>query len=140
MSVIIEEKFRNEIGEIKMKVSPYIFFNDNCAKDAAQLYEKAFNVKAHMEMTPEGVSHAQLVVGNDTIMFCDSPGEPASIGNNIMITIKFDDTTADAARAAYHILKEDGEVIMEVENTDWSKFFSLVVDKFGVKWNFCQDL
>jgi len=136
-----EIQIPNNKGESSMKISPYLFFNGNCAK-AIALYEKAFQVKAE-RMPYEGaealVSHAQFEIGGDFIMLCDAPPEnPAQFGNNMMITIQFHESELPAVRAAFDTLKEDGEVIMELAETAWSKCFGLLTDKFGVKWNMCQ--
>jgi len=132
-----------------MKVSPYISFNGNCA-EAVALYEKAFNSKANIELyenampgvAPAGyVLDAQLQIGGDTVMLNDvMPNMPkADIGGNIMITIKFDEADANAMIAGFDILKDGGEVSMDWCEVPWSKRFSLVTDKFGTRWNFCQN-
>ncbi|MCL2828853.1 MAG: VOC family protein [Oscillospiraceae bacterium] len=125
-----------------MKISPYLWFNGNCA-EAVALYEKAFHVKAEVMPNEEAenlVGHAQFKLGNDFVMLCDVPADaPATFGNNMQITINFDAPDADAMKAAFHALKEDGEVLIALEENDWSKCFGLVVDKFGVMWSICQN-
>jgi len=124
-----------------MKISPYLWFNGNCA-EAVAFYEKAFHVKAEVEPNEEGgtlVGHAQFSLGNDFVMLCDVPAEtPATFGNNMQITINFDEPDAAAMKAAFHTLTEGGEVLIALEKTDWSNCFGLVVDKFGVMWSICQ--
>ena len=125
-----------------MKVSPYLWFNGNCAEAVAH-YEKAFNVKADATPNEEGgnlVGHAQIKLGNDFSMFCDvSADDPAKFGNNMQITINFDEPDAVAMKAAFNVLKEGGEVIIEPEVNEWSSYFGLTVDKFGVMWSVCQN-
>jgi len=124
-----------------MKVSPYLFFNGNCT-EAIAFYEKAFNVKAEIMLNEEAtnfVSHAQFEIAGDAIMLCDAE-QPINHGDNMMVTIRFHESELTIARAAFDTLKEGGMLIMELEETSWSKCFGLLIDKFGVKWNMCQSL
>ena len=125
---------------MNMQVNPYLSFNDNCA-EAIALYEKAFNVKAIVEISDEGknlVDHAEFKIGNDTIMLYDAQRE-IKTGDNIMITIRFTEDELAEAQKAFNTLKAEGNVIMELGETSWSKCFGLLVDKFGVQWNMCQN-
>jgi len=124
--------------------NPYLYFNGDCIK-AITLYEKAFNVKAEVMPNREAenlVEHAKFKIGNDAIFLCDAQ-YPVKTGDNMMIATKFDATsesTTAAAKAAFDILKEDGQVIMKLEETSWNKCFGILIDKFGVKWNMCGGL
>jgi len=121
-----------------MKVNPYLSFNENCA-EAVALYEKAFNVKALVEVNEQNrVDHAEFEIGGNLIMLYDA-AESINIGNNIMITIRFDEHELTEAKFAFDTMKEGGEVIMELGETSWSKCFGLLVDKFGIQWNMCQN-
>jgi len=131
-----------------MQVNPYVVFNGNCA-EALDFYKKAFSGEVKMisrykdapaeqgYVTPSEVAelilHAQLDIGGVVIMFCDtSPGLPYNVGNNIMLSVAFD--CGEAAKAAFANLKEGGSVIMELQETFWSKCFGMVADKYGVIW------
>ena len=131
-----------------MKISPYISFNGNC-QDAVNFYEKAFNAKAEInryketpkengykvqEGTEDLIMHAQLEIGGAMIMLADMPPEyPVKNGSNIAVMAEFDN--ADAAKSAFDVLKEGGEVSMELQETFWSKCFGSLTDKFGIIWN-----
>ena len=119
-----------------MKVNPYLSFNGNCV-EAVALYEKAFNVKAVIEQEENLISHAEFEIGDYQLMLFDSP-EPVKIGDNIMITIRFDKNEIELAKFAFETLAQSGEIIMPLEETSWSKCFGLLVDKFGINWNMCQ--
>ena len=125
-----------------MKVHPYLSFSGNCA-EAVALYEKAFQVQAVVYPNEESgnlIDHAEFTVGDDAIFMHDMTWEPVQIGNHMLITIKFDaddNAEAAAAKAAFAVLKEGGNLIEALEENDWNKCFGLLVDKFGVKWNFC---
>jgi len=129
-----------KIGEINMKVNPYLSFNGNCA-EAVAFYEKAFNVKAVVEIADEAnnlVAHAEFEIDGTPIMLFDAP-QPVKFGDNIMIIINFDKHERADAEKAFNILKADGNVIMELGETEWSECFGLLVDKFGIQWNICQN-
>ena len=131
-----------------MKISPCISFSGNC-EEAVRFYEKAFNVKAEIVrykdappdngyQTQEGtenlVMHARFELGGEIVMLCDMPPEyPVKKGDNIAIMAEFD--SADAAKAAFDVLKDGGEVSMELQETFWSKYFGSLTDKFGINWN-----
>jgi len=123
-----------------MKINPYLCFNGNCA-EAVALYEKAFNVKAVVEIADEAnnlVAHAELEIGGTPIMLFDAP-QPIKVGDSIMISITFDKHERADVEDTFNILKADGNVIMELGETDWSECFGLLVDKFGIQWNMCQN-
>ena len=131
-----------------MRICPYVSFKGNCA-EAVAFYEKVFKAKAEImrykDAPPDNgygftaknenyVMHAQFEVGGEIIMFCDTPPEnPIEVGDNIVIMVEFDD--ADTAKGAFDILKEGGEVYMELQETFWSKCFGSLTDKFGINWN-----
>ncbi|MCL2375296.1 MAG: VOC family protein [Firmicutes bacterium] len=121
-----------------MKLNPYLSFSGDCAK-AVALYEKAFGVKADIEMQAGStlVMHAEMKIGDSTVMMYDC-AEPVILGNNIMLTITFDVSEKAASAKAFDILSDDGKVIMPFQKTEWSECFGLLTDKFGVCWNMCQ--
>ena len=121
-----------------MIVNPYLSFNGNCA-EAVALYEKAFDVKAVIEINEQNlVGHAEFKIGGDDIMLFDSPA-PVKVGSHMMITIKFDEADASRMKAAFETLKENGEVVMDICEVPWSNCFGVVADKFGINWNICQN-
>ena len=131
-----------------MRICPYLSFNGNCAEVIA-LYEKAFGAKAEIakykdvpsedgyqlaEGTENLIMHAGLEIGGAMIMLSDMPPEhPAKIGGNVAIMVEFDD--AGVAKNAFDVLKEGGEIDMELQETFWSKCFGSLTDKYGVTWN-----
>ncbi|MCL2721799.1 MAG: VOC family protein [Treponema sp.] len=131
-----------------MKISPYISFNGNC-EEAVLFYEKAFNVKADITRykdapkendyqvqpgTENLIMHSQFELNGEMIMFADMPPEyQVKTGSNIAIMAEFDNT--ESAKSAFDALKEGGNVIMELQETFWSKCFGSLIDKFGIYWN-----
>lgn len=133
-----------------MAVDVYLTFNGNC-REAVTFYEKVFSVENTQLMTfgdakmgpdhqlPEEakalIMHTRLSILGSNVMFSDTfPGSPFTIGNNVTLAIVLDDEAK--LRAAYEGLKEDGKVVMELQETFWSKCYGAVTDKFGIEWQF----
>ena len=129
-----------------MEMNPYLTFEGNCA-EAFEHYAKIFGgeivfmetFRANKEMTskmPENkldmVMHAQLKLGNSTLMASDNPwDEPESI-QGIQVQTSFDDF--DEAKRVFESLAEGGKIKMPFEKTFWALGFGMLVDKFGVPW------
>jgi len=81
------------------------------------------------------VMHAQFDIEEGvTIMLCDyPPGESVKTGTNIALMAEFSNATA--ATTVFNALKEGGEIIMELQETFWSKLLGSLTDKFGIIWN-----
>ena len=130
-----------------MKVSPYLIFNGNCI-EAIKLYEKAFKTKAiycKYKDTPPSedypvqpgiedlIMHCVLNIGNETIYLSDTiPDSPSVFGNGSFVCAELDNT--DDIKSTFEILKEDGKVFCEPQETFWSKCYAELEDKFGLKW------
>ena len=71
-------------------------------------------------------------------MFSDVfPGSPFIAGNNISLSLVNADM--DGNQAAFDKLKEGGTVVMELQETFWSKSYGGLTDKFGIEWQFSYD-
>lgn len=131
-----------------MAVDVYLTFNGNC-REAVAFYEKVFNTDKPEIMTfgdapmnpdhqlPEEakalILHTRLSILGSNVMFSDTyPGSPFTIGNNITLAIVINDEAQ--LRAIYDELKEGGKVVMELQETFWSKCYGAITDKFGVEW------
>lgn len=67
-------------------------------------------------------------------MFSDTfPGQPVQSSNQVQICIMTD--KAEQAKRIYEALREDGQVVMPLQETFWSPAYGIVADKFGVNWN-----
>lgn len=126
----------------------YLMFNRNCM-EAIQTYEKAFAAET-VEIQKYGdmpanpafsiadadkslVLHARLRLGGMEIMCADSAGRSAG-GDNMYASI----TTKDAAfvQRAWDLLKQGGEVYMELAPTFFAALHGSLRDKYGVNWMF----
>jgi len=79
--------------------------------------------------------HAELKIEGDIVMFGDFfPGTQSVFGNNVQLTVVTDDP--EKTRRYYELLKEGGQVEMELQETFWSPLYASIIDKFGIYWQF----
>src|ERR1700731_630814 len=115
------------------------------ARDAIEFYQKALNAErifpqsfGEMPENPEfrlpedakeRVSHATIKVGESVLMLSDTfPGQPHATGNQVTICITTDD--AERSIQMFDALKQDGQVIMPMQETFFSPAYGSVTDKF----------
>lgn len=132
-----------------MTIQPYLNFNGNC-REAVEFYAEVFKINKPQIMTfgeiPGGVFpgseetknlvlHADLNVNGNIIMFSDAmPQNPVTIGSNFSLTLIT--KNIDELKEWYHKLKEGGNVTMELQETFWTKCYGMLIDKFGIGWQF----
>lgn len=131
-----------------MSVETYINFNGNC-REAVEFYADVFGTEKPKimlfgdmpsdngfpltEATSNLVMHTEIKVMGSTIMFSDVPPDmPFTAGNNISLVLRSDDM--DGLKAIFNQLKEGGHVMMDLQETFWSKCYGFVTDKFGIGW------
>ena len=132
-----------------MPFSPYLNFNGN-TKEALTLYKKAFDagepeIMLYKDMPPNEenpvldelkdlVMHAELKIKDTWFMFSDAPGMESNFGNGL--TLLYASKDQAELKKAFEVLRENGKVEMELQETFWSKSYGSLVDKFGVGWQF----
>lgn len=136
-----------------MAINVYFNFNGN-TREAVEFYAEVFGTEPPQIMTfgdsppdpahplPEEakhlVMHAMLFIDGSPVMFSDVlPGMPYTEGNNINLTLMNDDT--GKIKVWFDKLKEGGTVIMELQETFWSKCYGSLKDKFGIIWQLSHD-
>lgn len=136
-----------------MAVDVYISFNGNC-REAVEFYTQVFGTEKPQIMTygdappnpefalPEEaknlVMHTQLNIDGSRVMFADfSPGMPFVPGNNISLAVV--SKNLDEIKSQFNKMKEGGSVILELQETFWSKCYGKVKDKYGIEWQFSHD-
>lgn len=136
-----------------MSVDVYLNFNGNC-RQAVEFYAEVFGTEKPQIMTfgeappapefslPEQakdlVMHTRLNIMGSNVMFSDVfPGMEFIVGNNITLALVLNDI--DAVKSLFHKLKEGGTVVMELQETFWSKCYGQITDKFGIAWQFNYD-
>jgi PhnB protein len=129
------------------KLNPYLNFDGTAAK-AIKLYETALGAKVDNVMpwtdmpgqppspaTKDRIMHAVLRIGEGVVMVSDGPpGFPATPGNNLHVTLDFDDA-ADMARR-FEALSAGGKITMPLQDTFWGAKFGMLTDAYGVSWMF----
>lgn len=136
-----------------MSIETYINFNGNC-REAVEFYAGVFGTEKPKimlfgdmppddgypltEATKNLVMHTEIKVMGSTIMFSDVPPDmPFAAGNNISLVLRSDDM--DGLKAIFNQLKEGGNVMMDLQETFWSKCYGFVIDKFGIGWQLSYD-
>ncbi|MBM7660337.1 PhnB protein [Bacillus mesophilus] len=127
---------------------PYLVLNGN-GKEAVEFYEKSLDAKVlgiqtfgDLAENPEypmaeevkgRVMNAHLKVGNTDLMLSDTfPGNPYQIGSQVTIALLINQE--EKTREIFRNLQEEGQVLMELQQTFWSSLYGQVKDKFGVTW------
>ena len=131
-----------------MSVDVYLNFNGNC-REAVSFYAKVFKTEEPKFMTfgetppnPEypmpdeakdKIMHTRLNIDGSNVMFSDVfPGMPFVEGNNI--TIALVNKNIEELTSIFNQLKDGGTVVMDLQETFWSKLYGQVTDKFGIHW------
>ncbi|MBR0599391.1 VOC family protein [Sinanaerobacter chloroacetimidivorans] len=136
-----------------MSVQAYLNFNGNC-REAVEFYAEAFGTEKPRilsfgempsndgfpltEETKNLVMHAELKIMGSTVMFSDAPPDmPFIAGNNISLIITSSDM--EEIKATFHKLKVGGTVVMDLQETFWSKCYGFIIDQFGIGWQLSYD-
>lgn len=131
-----------------MPIEPYLFFNGRC-DEAIAFYTRAIGAEATFMMRyrdspdapppgtlPPGfedkVMHANLRIGDATIMLSDGNGDGGPRFEGFSLSMSLPDEAA--VRQAFTALVEGGQAIMPPDQTFWSPCFGMLTDRFGVGW------
>ena len=84
------------------------------------------------------VMHTDLKLLGSTVMFSDTPEVmPFRLGNNVSLAVVSNDQAQ--LRSIFGKLSQGGEIVMELQETPWSKCYGSLTDKFGVEWQVDYD-
>lgn len=135
------------------KITPYFLFNGNC-REAMEFYGKIFKAEPVLETfaevkaendpaltdeTKHLISHGELRIGGETIMFADVPPSYSyNFGNNIVTA--FRSSSMEEIKEVFSQLENGGTVTMPLQKTPWSECYGSVTDKFGMSWNLNHDI
>ncbi len=130
-----------------MPVSPYLFFNGNCA-EAMRFYEKTLGGKLETFMTyaenpdgqlpkgvaPDKIMHASLKLNDGSVIMAsdDMSGAPYKGMSGVAIATGY--STLAKTKAVFDALGAGGKVVMPFGKTFWSEGFGMVEDRFGTQW------
>ena len=129
-----------------MRLDIYLNYPGTC-EEAFRLYEKELHgritvLRRHADAPnpnipadwKEKVLHAQLELGNATLMGADVPTAQPMRSAYVSLTV---DSVAEAERL-YGLLQEGGEVFMKMEETFFATRFGMLRDRFGTSWMLLQ--
>lgn len=134
-----------------MSINVFVNFNGNC-RDAVEFYAEVFDNQQPQIMSfkdaPQNPDHpplpeeaqnlvmfSSLKISGSDIMFSDTfPGMPFNVGNNISLTVVDEDV--EKLKTYFNKIKIGGAVEMDLQETFWSKCYGMVIDKFGIPWQF----
>ena len=136
-----------------MAVFVFVNFNGNC-REAVEYYAEIFETKKPEFMTygefpadpnfiiseesKKLIMYTPLDIDGSNVMFSDTlPGMKFLEGNNINLTVSNKDI--DEIKKLFNKLKVEGTVEMELQETFWSKCYGMLIDKFGIPWQFNHD-
>ena len=133
-----------------MQVRPYLSFHGE-GQEAIELYTKAFNIEnseimrfADMPESPDNtmpiseeqkdwILQATLPFGDNFIRLSDSLLEiNEDITDRIAVVVE---SSVEVVEQAFEVLKEEGMVIMPLQETFFSPSYGILRDKFGIMWN-----
>jgi PhnB protein len=128
-----------------MQVTTYLSFSGDC-EAAFKFYEQCLDGKLGgifryggspmAEQAPAGwqekVMHGSLTIGEHTLMGADVA--PGSYEKPKGFTLSLQIKSASQAEQIFHLLAEDGRVVMPLEKTFWAARFGMLVDRFGIPW------
>ncbi|MGL4670348.1 MAG: VOC family protein [Methanobacteriaceae archaeon] len=128
-------------------IKPFIFLKGNC-EEALNTYEKAFNGKitnltrygdlrdnSPVPVTTDNENKilvAELTIGEDSILFSDNL-ELNSVGGNIALTVNL--KSVEEAKKAWNILKENGNIQMDLAKSQFAELDGWLVDQYKTSWN-----
>lgn len=131
-----------------MGLGVYINFK-NQTEEAVKFYCNAFNIECNEITTfaqagghPKSadlndlIMHAKLEIHDTFLMLSDVEGvmDNFNVGNNITLVVSIEDE--EALTNGFNALAEGAEIIMPLGKTFWSEKYGLLIDKFGIGWQF----
>jgi PhnB protein len=125
----------------------YVNYKGTC-EEAFRFYEqhlggRILGIKYHRDMKesfvpPEfrdKVVHAQIEIGNATLMGADIPNAEPMRSAYVTLTV---DQESEAERL-YQLLSDGGEIFMKMQTTSYANRFAMWRDRFGTSWMLLQD-
>lgn len=128
-------------------IGHYLMFDRNC-EEALKVYETAFGAKItkiqrYGDMPPDPafpvseedrnlVLNASFTIDGNELMCADSTRKDGA-GSNMYVSFMSD---VNAVQKAWDILKEDGEIHMDLAPSFFAASHGSLKDRFGISWMF----
>lgn len=136
-----------------MNIQIFLNFHGSC-REAVEFYAQVFGLEPPKFMTygdhPSSPDHplseqdkklimyTELALDGNKIMFSDvPPNSPFTAGNNFTIAITDNDT--EKMSVWFNKLKQNGKIEIELGETFFSKCYGMLVDKYGICWQFSHE-
>lgn len=130
---------------MKGAIIPYLtFYGDG--KEAAEFYTNILELEQlsvqkysdanfpHPTEAADYLLHCHLKKDDFQLMLADSVDKPSE-SNNHGITLLIDCESEEEANQVYDRLREEGKVLMELQDMFWGAKYGKVKDKFGFTWD-----
>ncbi|WP_342563895.1 VOC family protein [Paenibacillus sp. FSL R7-0345] len=131
---------------MNIEVNPFIML-EGTAREAISFYQESLGANLlFMQTVGEGpldhdvplseedmarIAHSVLRIGETTMFVADlEPGQTRQTGNGLNLCISTND--AETSEQLYNVLKEGGQVDIELGPAYFSTAYGMVTDKFGV--------
>ncbi|AIQ44703.1 3-demethylubiquinone-9 3-methyltransferase [Paenibacillus sp. FSL R7-0273] len=132
---------------MNIEVNPFIML-EGTAREAITFYQESLGAKLlFIQTVGEGptdqenaplsdedkarIAHSVLRIGDTTMFVADlEPGQTRQTGNGLNLCISTSD--ADTSGQLYNVLKEGGQVDIELGPAYFSPAYGMVTDRFGV--------
>lgn len=131
-----------------MKLNTYLNFGGNC-ESALQFYEAQLGGKitalmrfadmpqpspggAAAAMDKNKIMHARINLAGVEIMASDAPPGRYQPMRSAYLSLTLE--SAAEAERVYGVLKEHGEIFMELQQTFFAPRFAMLRDRYGVNW------
>ena len=130
---------------MKGAITPYLTFYGE-GKEAAEFYANLLGLEqvrmqkyseANFPYPPEATDyllHCHLKKGDFQIMLADSADKPPE-NNKHSVTLLIDCESEEEVTRLYDGLREEGKVLMELQDMFWGAKYGKVKDKFGFTWD-----
>jgi PhnB protein len=130
---------------MKGAIIPYLTFYGE-GKEAAEFYANLLGLEqvrmqkysdANFSHPPEAADyllHCQLKKGDFQIMLADSVDKPLDNGKHC-VTLLIDCESGEEAERLYDGLRQEGKVLLELQDMFWGAKYGKVKDKFGFTWD-----
>jgi len=130
---------------MKGSVIPYLTFYGQ-GKEAADFYVNLFGLEKigmqkysvanfpHPSEASDYLLHCHLRKGEFQIMLADSVDKPVD-NSKQNVSLLIDCESEEEANRIYNGLREEGKVLMELQDMFWGAKYGKVKDKFGFTWD-----
>jgi len=132
-------------------ITPFLIFSGQCSQ-AIDFYERVFNGQDKRIMRfadappnpdfpiPDAmrgyILHAEMTIAGTKVSFSDTQ-QGTVPGNIISLAVNY--PTAEEVTKTFNLLKEGGEVLMELSPQFFSPMYGWVKDKYGIGWQIICD-